>query len=243
MPLPVKLNVNAEVTPENQASLLKGAARILEPFGLGADLLSDRMALYRLKCLIEITEKAKILLQDNDLDPKIISNKFLSRFIDGASIEDEQDLQLMWANLLAAESLGADNVVFINILKDLTKNSAILLLAIYEKALTDGYDPYEDFIDMTRKGAFFGSSTDDIGTRPNMFFISGSTASKNGKKTIEAKKNFENLSGLRNLGLIEVETFKSGHGVNQYSYSTYAKITPLGFRFVNTCTQFGDGND
>ena len=146
----------------------------------------------------------------------------------------------MWANLLAGQSTGSQNMMFINILKELTKNSAILLDEIYQKAIKDEYDPNEDFLDSTIVGAEFASFDDRFKNMPYRFFVSGATASQRGQKTEAATQNFEALEHMKNMGLVKVETHKSNETKNQYTYNTYASITPLGFNFMQACKSFSE---
>ena len=238
--LPIKAEIKAEISEESQRSIIRGAANVLEPFGIGASLLSDQLAFYRFKCLVEIAEKAKALCEKVGIDPKPVQNKFLARFVEEASYEDDPDLQDMWANLLAGESRDPENIIYINILRELTKSSAVLLEEVYKNAQRSGYDPSEDFLDSTNQNIDYEYTSD---SEESGFLISSASKSLKGRKTKEAKSNFRILAHMESLGLVKVKTNKFNSENGSYIYSTYAVITPLGFNFMKACKQLEEEAD
>lgn len=77
--------------------LQKLAGPAAEELGL---LMSDNIKLWRFKNQLSILEKARTYVSVKNIDVKGISPKILVPLLEGASLEEDKDLQDMWAALL-----------------------------------------------------------------------------------------------------------------------------------------------
>ncbi len=231
------LKLKADLSEDSQRSLIKGASRTLEPFGIGASMLSDQLAYYRLKCLVQIVEKSKVLLQSHGYDPEPVSKKFLARFIEEASYEDDPNLQEMWANLLASESIEGQKYGYINILRELDSEAAELLQNIYKK--------FEDKDDVVLKATLqqhqrafgLGEAEFDVNIYKNSEFVYlvcfGLESDKQSKKT----NAITNSKLLDKLGLIQLNSYQGNlKSPNGKGYALYAVLNLIGKDFVETCS-------
>ena len=90
---------------------------------------------FRQKMGLRVMQKTKKLLQDAGISPSSVSPKLFFSILESASLEDNEQLQGLWAALLAnAANPSERNKVhpaFVGILKDLTPGEADLLNNIY----------------------------------------------------------------------------------------------------------------
>ena len=98
-------------------------------------IIGDSIRYLRTKNLINLFKKAKTLLEINKINPQKINLKILSPLLEGASLEEDENLSEKWAALLinAADSVTAKDVkpAFIEILKTLTRIEAKILDDLY----------------------------------------------------------------------------------------------------------------
>lgn len=104
-----------------------------EEFGL---LLKDHVAAYRLKNLSKISSKAAELLEHQGIQPTGDSNpKVVKEIIEESSWSDDEQVQRMWAGLIAISAANTknsdDSLVYIETLKKLTSFQARLINLIY----------------------------------------------------------------------------------------------------------------
>ena len=113
-----------------------GALQRVSKIGI-FQIISDKIAYRRLRNLIQLSKKLEILFKKEGINPKKINPKFLARFIDAASYEEDEDLQEMWANLLISESNDPDSnsLRTIEVLKNLSKKEATKFRSICEDAM------------------------------------------------------------------------------------------------------------
>ena len=102
---------------------------VAEEFGL---LLKDRVHNWRTGNIVNITTKAERYLTDNGgVEGKQVHPRLLSTVLDHGSWVDSDDVQQMWAGLLASSCTpdGRDesNLVFVSLLKQLTTAEARFL--------------------------------------------------------------------------------------------------------------------
>jgi len=106
-----------------------------EPAKARGGLLADKINHRRHKNLIGITVEAKRNLAEAGLSPKEVPLKFIHPLLDVCSLEEEPDIQTIWANMLAnAADPRQKNPVgssFSGILKELTSREVKLLDATY----------------------------------------------------------------------------------------------------------------
>lgn len=122
-------------------SVLKPIEDILKTIaGPAADelglVLRDRIREYRFKRQIRFFTKFKQLCADASIKPKEVNIPLLMDILDRASMEPDDELQDLWANLLANAAdpnyKGLITVTFPDILKHLSKEEAVLLNHMYE---------------------------------------------------------------------------------------------------------------
>jgi len=104
-----------------------------EEFGL---YIKDHVAAYRLKNLANISTKAKEIIQNQDISPTGDSNpKVLKEIIEESSWVDDDQVQRMWAGLIAVSASNTknsdDSLVYIETLKKLTSFQARIMNLVY----------------------------------------------------------------------------------------------------------------
>lgn len=126
-------------------ALAKVAEKFLEPAndlikrigGPVADEIGEYLAAsvrpYTVVRKVEAMAKAQRMLKDRGIPPQSVPPRLLLPILEGASIEDEEDLHTKWSALLAnAASSGMVHPSYIEILKQLTPEDARLLDKLYE---------------------------------------------------------------------------------------------------------------
>lgn len=63
----------------------------------------DQVSYWRWRNLVRLAEKVRQLCAKKHLNPKQVAPKFLLNFFEGASNEDDENLQELWAKILAGE--------------------------------------------------------------------------------------------------------------------------------------------
>jgi Abortive infection alpha len=107
-----------------------------------AEMWRDRVRLYRYGRQIKCVEKAEKMAEEAGFTPSAVPPKILFPLLEGASLEDNEELHTMWAALLANASSKKGSVIrpsFITILKNMAADEAGLL-----KQLNDGTEAVEN---------------------------------------------------------------------------------------------------
>lgn len=95
------------------------------------EMISDQIRYRRFKNQVNIFSKAQKLLESNSITPKTINLKTLVPLIEYSSLEEDDKIQNIWANVIAnlasIETEEALNPKCIEILKEITPNEIILL--------------------------------------------------------------------------------------------------------------------
>lgn len=105
----------------------KAIGPTVEEFGLA---ISDNLKIRRLKNQIKNLEKAKKIAEENNVNVKEINLKALFPYLEGAALEEDDNLQDMWANLFVNYIDSDRNLtmtVFPDILKHLSSNEVNML--------------------------------------------------------------------------------------------------------------------
>jgi hypothetical protein len=128
----VKATIEAALKPiEDIVKTIAGPAA--DELGL---VLRDKVREYRFKRQIRFFTKFKQLCTDAGIKPKAVNIPLLMDILERASMEPDDDLQDLWANLLANAAdpnyNGLITVTFPDILKHLSKEEAVLLDHMYE---------------------------------------------------------------------------------------------------------------
>jgi hypothetical protein len=125
-----------------------------EQFGLS---WGERAYLSRLKRLARLFEKTKERLAEANIEPGPVKPALLHDIIDRASLEDDDDLQDRWVNLLAKAADGETKVYnsFPDILKSLSKDEAVFLTMLFDGVIVDKAAWYLDpvhYANLRRQG-------------------------------------------------------------------------------------------
>lgn len=105
-----------------------------------AEMLRDSIRVYRYQRQLKLLHKAEKMTQVAGYTPETVSLKLLFPLLEGASLEENEELHTMWAALLAhASHPGSVSLVlpsFTEVLRVLTVDEARLLDAAYKYALS-----------------------------------------------------------------------------------------------------------
>jgi hypothetical protein len=94
---------------------------------------ADWLKLWRWNNLTKIAEKVRKKCEKSDLDPKQVAPKFINQFFESASLEEDETIQEMWANLLLNKSINNKiNTFYIQILKELEPQEAEILNGLFK---------------------------------------------------------------------------------------------------------------
>jgi hypothetical protein len=229
------INLGSLTKPVDTATkgIIEGAGAFLsriclpaaEEFGL---LLKDRVSYWRALNLAKVLKKAETKLP---AEVRGASPKLVLPIIEGASLEDKDDLQDLWGNLLASEVdprfNGPVRTVYIDIIKQLEVIDVHTLNFIYE-----GY----------KTGLQVWLQNNSADTSPTIFPISRIfITNKLGIDAITYEDSIDNLIRLRCItSYVESKTIESEHS-EFYAYTSYDDVT-YDYRYENVCmTSFGVG--
>jgi hypothetical protein len=182
--------------------------------------LRDRVRLYRFEREVRLLEKFKQICSNAHIEPKSVKIPLLFEIIDRATLEDDDDLQDLWANLLAnaadPRELVRVRTTFPEILRHISKEEAVYLVEMFEiSTATTGY---------TDRG-FLPDTEEEM-------------------EVALPPKRLDDVSydNLRRLGVIienenTVPISAMNVGVNQFRYLTTERyaITSLGVALVTAC--------
>jgi hypothetical protein len=105
-----------------------------------AEMMRDSIRVYRYQRQLKLLHKAEAMTLKAGYTPETVSLKLLFPLLEGASLEENEDLHTMWAALLAhASHPGSVSLVlpsFTEVLRVLTVDEARLLDAAYKYALS-----------------------------------------------------------------------------------------------------------
>ena len=92
-------------------------------------MLGDQIASWRFQNAVRVFRKTEQFAKENNVSVNLVPSKFLQQFIDGSSLEEDINMQDMWANLLLSKSQdeNAVNILYVNILKSLEPLEATFL--------------------------------------------------------------------------------------------------------------------
>lgn|SRR5262249_22193729 len=104
-----------------------------EEIGLG---FRDSVQAWRFKRQVRLFKRVQELCAESGINPQAVKLSFLFDVVDKATLEENDDLQDLWANLLAnaadPEYKSLISTAFPEILRQLSKDEAVFLEAFYE---------------------------------------------------------------------------------------------------------------
>lgn len=133
-----------DVLKEESESFLSAA--LGEPAKALGGLMADGINARRHSNLVKITAQAKRKLQEAGVSPKEVPLSIIHPALESASLEENDDLRSIWANLLANSSdpRAKVNVLpsFTGMLRELTSRDVKFLNLLYEKAENSDFLPW-----------------------------------------------------------------------------------------------------
>ena len=98
-------------------------------------LIGDKVRYQRFKNQVLILRKSQTLLEEAGLQPRPIPMKTLVPLVESCSLEDDPDIQEMWARLLADAASSASNAflhaIGVQLLSSISVDDAKLLQLLY----------------------------------------------------------------------------------------------------------------
>lgn len=106
-------------------------------------LIADKVRYWRYKNQLNIVLKARAMHEEKGISPRHIPIKVLASLLDYSSLEEDPDLQNMWANLLANSldpSFEASyHAIFVSLLNELTPQDVRILDSLVALSTDDKY--------------------------------------------------------------------------------------------------------
>ncbi len=125
-------------TVKTTEKILRFVSTVLkEPAEITSGIIGDRLRLFRWERQVAYTDKVNCILKARNItSTKAVMPKFALPILENASLEDDEDLQLLWARLMAnamdSNSELSLQMSFIEILKNLTALDAKILYTVYK---------------------------------------------------------------------------------------------------------------
>lgn len=214
----VKLSAGKEPTQALTSVLGDIFGPITESLGIVADEIKARRKINQLKLAKKIQEEAKNL----NFTKEQLTNiglKELAVIEQHAILEEDETLQSMWAKLIVdsvSNNEDKDNLIFMNILKEITPVQAKILKFYYEVIINKREIPSLDRV--LKAVVVKNEILKHLGIDKDRFVF--------------------NISSLMRLGLITQSDIPSqvliGTGTIPIGYNK-TTLTPLGFEFVKKC--------
>ena len=198
------------------AELTESLRKLIAPFSdpvlkeLGA-YIAGRIQFINFKRSLKVLEQAKYLLDERGIKPQSVSLKILVPILEGAGLEDNDNLIEKWSGLLAsAASRGKVLPSFAHILSELSPSEAKILDYIYTH-------------------------------RKKLEFVGGSGVDKQDLEKamgLSIEEYGIRILNLRRLGMIEQVTtdamrWQAGHG--DWGAGGDVGLTALGESFIDAC--------
>lgn len=163
----------------------------------------DSVHVYRAKRAYRLAEKFQEFCEKHNVKPVPVSLKILLPILDGASVEDDENLHTMWANLLASAAIpGAKPKpypAFIEVIRQLSKEEALFYNALWDD-LEPRFEAYRKATEAERKA--MGWPSNNLGDLAALYMKANSLpagAERERREEISvARENLERL-GLLDL--------------------------------------------
>jgi hypothetical protein len=100
--------------------------------------MGDKVRQFRQRNFYRVAEKVEQYLAEANVEPKAIPARLLLPLVDSASLEDDETIQELWAQLLASAAQEPEAIPpsYAEMLKQLSPQQARILNAIYQSHLT-----------------------------------------------------------------------------------------------------------
>ena len=235
------VSVNIDITPELIEQLDRSLTRFLGPVAEGWSWLGKRARIYLIVNVARAVKRAEEISRVEGLNISPPPLKFLIPWAEKCSLEEDDNLQEMWARLLsgAAHDYNAQHPIFVEILSQLGPREVKLLNHIWEHFNKHNFDKFETMLGLYDQGPYWGKVR--LANRDHFMISSGTTfddASKTKDYSSESLRdeNMYMLSVLERQNLIKIRTTRqvregTGH------FLVEAILTSLGYDFVEACRE------
>lgn len=149
------LNIPKQLLDKSESLLKALFGPSFEEF---SGLLADQVKLKRFNNQVKILTKAQERLRKNNINPQKVSLKVLAPLIEYSSLEEEENLQVKWSNLISNILGGDKDIVFhqncITILSRISSETAKLLDQLHElleKKRNDQYQRHLQYYNQTKE--------------------------------------------------------------------------------------------
>lgn len=109
-------------------------------------MMADKVKAYRVRNWINVVKKTEQMLAEAHIAPNAVPPRLFLPILQGASIEDNETLQSLWAGLLAKASEKSDSLSpsFIETLKQLTPVEAQTLNDFFESVPSRDHESFRE---------------------------------------------------------------------------------------------------
>lgn len=205
------LNIPKQLLDKSEALLKTLFGPSFEELG---GLIADQVKLRRFNNQVKIFTKAQEKLKQNNINPQKVSLKVLAPLIEYSSLEEEENLQDKWSNLISHILGGDKEVVFhqncITILNRISSEEAKLLDKLHDllqKKKTERYQKQLEYYNRNKEKYPTMKQTEP--KRPEEYSLDSFTfnIAKLSKENNIPKADLEfSISNLISLGLLKWET-------------------------------------
>lgn len=205
------LNLPKQLLDKSEALLKTLFGPSFEELG---GLIADQVKLRRFSNQVKIFTKAQEKLQQNNLNPQRVSLKVLAPLIEYSSLEEEENLQDKWSNLITHILAGDKEVVFhqncITILNKISSEEAKLIDSLHQTLQKKREERYQSQLEYyKRRVEKYPTAKVTAPKKPEEYSLSGfafnitrlSTENNISKTDLEFS-----ISNLISLGLLKWET-------------------------------------
>jgi hypothetical protein len=213
-----------------------------------AEMWKDQIRLYRWSRQLKCIEKAEKMASDAGFTPRAVPPKILFPLLDGASMEDDDELHTMWAALLANASLETGKLVrpsFISLLREMAPDEAQLLRTLSERwpRIADLEAEYRSQIGLLGDSSGSSLTAEDLARMRQEAELRDIFAQKENEVWTEFREKFVSIEGedsesnearylscvktLEEAGLVELENSRRGGTL---------KLSGRGITFMAACS-------
>lgn len=175
--------------------------------------LADKIRIYRYNAAIRALQLAHQRITASGIDPQPIDLKRLIPMIEGASLEEGDDLVARWAGLIASAATGTDTLpAYADILRHLSPEEARMLEFLFDNAANvSGLAEQYEGVDKAELESESGLSREQFLIR------------------------IQNLHRLELVVQITIGGLEPVRGFHGWSHSGHVGLTALGEAFVKAC--------
>ncbi len=211
-------------TVQTTEKILKFSAKVLkQPIDDTSGIIGDRLRLFRWERQVSYVDKVNKILDDRNVNStRPVAPKFALPILENASLEENDDLQTLWANLMAnaMDPNFSDGlrIAYIEIIKNLTTLDAKLLKIFYDSLLEDSRVNWDKILDYSLTKEQLMSKLDITAANYELSIF-----------------NLFRNQCLAPAVITSQGISLGGHAPTSYKGSKQVTLTPLGVSFINSC--------